>query len=114
MATQKQEVELLIKAGTEGLKSIAQLVKELESLGEDSGEASAKLEGLASSLAELKSQQKLVTQFANLKSQTRDLAEAQASAKERATELGRALAQTESPTKRLPVLIPRLATLHRN
>lgn len=99
MATQKQEVELLIKAGTEGLKSIAQLVQELESLGEDSSEASAKLEGLASSLAELKSQQKLVTQFANLKSQTRDLAEAQASAKERATELGRALAQAESPTK---------------
>ncbi|MCE0759241.1 hypothetical protein LWH94_08480 [Marinobacter sp. G11] len=99
MAAQKQEVELLIKAGTEGLKSIGQLVKELEALGEDTGEASAQLEGLAGSLAELKSQQALVKQFADLKSETRDLAKQQEEAKARATALGKALAETENPTK---------------
>lgn len=99
MAAQKQEVELLIKAGTEGVKSIGQLLKELEALGEDTGEASAQLQGLASSLAELKSQQALVKQFADLKSQTRQLAQEQAEAKERATALGKALADTEKPTK---------------
>ncbi|MED5467703.1 MAG: hypothetical protein VX671_09065, partial [Pseudomonadota bacterium] len=97
MAAQKQEVELLIKAGTEGVKSIGQLLKELEALGEDTGEASAQLQGLASSLAELKSQQALVKQFADLKSQTRQLAQEQAEAKERATALGKALADTEKP-----------------
>lgn len=99
MAAQKQEVELLIKAGTEGLRSIAQLVKELEALGEDTGEASAKLEGLAGSLAELKNQQGLVKQFSDLKSQTRQLAQQQAEAKGQATALGKALAATEQPTK---------------
>lgn len=100
MATnQKQEVELLIKAGTEGLKSIGQLVKELEALGEDTGEASKQLEGLAGSLKGLRDQQKLVKQFADLKGETRDLAQQQDQAKTRATELGKALAQTEKPTK---------------
>lgn len=100
MATnQKQEVELLIKAGTEGLKSIGQLVKELEALGEDTGEASDKLGGLAGALSELRDQQKLVRQFADLKGQTKELGEQQGKAKDRATELGRALAQTEKPTK---------------
>lgn len=100
MATnQKQEVELLIKAGTEGLKSIGQLVKELEALGQDTGEASEKLEGLAGALSELRDQQKLVRQFADLKSQTKGLADQQAQAKDRATELGKALAQTEKPTR---------------
>ncbi|MFC6684710.1 hypothetical protein ACFQGA_09580 [Marinobacter koreensis] len=100
MATnQKQEVELLIKAGTEGLKSIGQLVEELKGLGQDTGEASEKLEGLAGALSELRDQQKLVRQFANLKSQTKDLADQQARAKDRATELGKALAQTEKPTR---------------
>ena len=99
MAAQKQEVELLIKAGTEGVKSIGQLLKELEALGEDTGEASAQLQGLASSLAELKSQQALVKQFADLKSETRDLAKQQEEAKARATALGKALAETENPTK---------------
>ena len=96
---QKQEVELLIKAGTEGLKSIGQLVKELEALGEDTGEASKQLEGLAGSLKGLRDQQKLVKQFADLKGETRDLAQQQDQAKTRATELGKALAQTEKPTK---------------
>lgn len=99
MAAQKQEVELLIKAGTEGLKSIGQLVKELEALGEDTGQASEQLQGLAGSLAELKNQQALVKQFADLKSQTRQLAAEQTEAKERATALGKALADTEAPTK---------------
>lgn len=98
-ANQKQEVELLIKAGTEGLKSIGQLVKELEALGEDTGEASEQMEGLAGSLKGLRDQQKLVKQFADLKSETRDLAQQQDEAKTRATELGKALAQTEKPTK---------------
>ena len=99
MAAQKQEVELLIKAGTEGLKSIGQLVKELEALGQDTGEASEKLEGLAGSLKKLRDQQKLVKQFADLKSQTKQLGTAQEEAKTQATELGRALAATEKPTK---------------
>lgn len=99
MANQKQEVELLIKAGTEGLKSIGQLVKELEALGEDTGEASEQLEGLAGSLKKLRDQQKLVKQFADLKGETRDLAQQQEKAKTQATELGKALAQTEKPTK---------------
>ena len=99
MAAQKQEVELLIKAGTEGLKSIGQLVKELEALGQDTGEASEKLEGLADSLKGLRDQQKLVKQFADLKGQTRELAAAQNDAKTRATELGKALAETENPSK---------------
>lgn len=100
MATnQKQEVELLIKAGTEGLRSIGQLVKELDALGEDTGEASEQLQGLAGSLKELKDQQRLVKQFADLKRETRDLARDQQTAKERATELGKALADTEKPTR---------------
>lgn len=99
MANQKQEVELLIKAGTEGLKSIGQLVKELQGLGQDTGEASQQLEGLASSLKDLRDQQKLVKQFADLKGETRDLAQQQEKAKTQATELGKALAQTEKPTK---------------
>tara|TARA_R110002094_G_scaffold216774_1_gene187710 strand:+ start:952 stop:4170 length:3219 start_codon:yes stop_codon:yes gene_type:complete len=100
MATnQKQEVELLIKAGTEGLKSIGQLVKELEALGQDTGEASEQMEGLAGSLKGLRDQQKLVKQFADLKSQTKELGEQQAKAKTNATELGKALAATEKPTK---------------
>ena len=99
MAAQKQEVELLIKAGTEGLKSIGTLVKELEVLGEDTGEASAQLEGLAGSLKQLRDQQKLVKQFADLKGQTRELADQQAKAKENATSLGKALSETEKPTK---------------
>ena len=99
MAAQKQEVELLIKAGTEGLKSIGQLVKELEALGEDTGEATEKLQGMASSLAALKDQQALVKQFADLKGETRQLAQQQDEAKERATALGKALAETENPTK---------------
>ncbi|MFB2705431.1 hypothetical protein [Marinobacter shengliensis] len=99
MAAQKQEVELLIKAGTEGLKSIGQLVKELEGLGEDTGEATEKLQGMASSLAALKDQQALVKQFADLKGETRQLAQQQDEAKERATALGKALAETENPTK---------------
>jgi uncharacterized protein YaaR (DUF327 family) len=99
MAAQKQEVELLIKAGTEGLKSIGQLVKELEALGQDTGEASEKLEGLADSLKGLRDQQKLVKQFADLKGQTKELAAAQDDAKTRATELGKALAETENPSK---------------
>lgn len=99
MANQKQEVKLLIKAGIEGLKSIGQLVKELEALGEDTGEASEKLEGLASSLKGLRDQQKLVKQFADLKGQTKGLANAQEDAKTHATDLGKALAQTEKPTK---------------
>ncbi|WP_417500735.1 hypothetical protein [Marinobacter sp.] len=96
---QKQEVELLIKAGTEGLKSIGQLVKELEALGQDTGEASEQLEGLAGSLKGLRDQQKLVKQFADLKGQTKELAEQQAKTKTNATELGKALAATEKPTK---------------
>lgn len=99
MANQKQEVELLIKAGTEGLKSIGQLVKELEALGQDTGEASEQLEGLAGSLKQLRDQQKLVKQFADLKGQTKELGEQQAKAKTNATELGKALAATEKPTK---------------
>lgn len=99
MANQKQEVELLIKAGTEGLKSIGQLVKELEALGEDTGEASEKLEGLAGSLKGLRDQQKLVKQFADLKLETRGLAQQQEDAKAKATALGKALAQTEKPTR---------------
>lgn len=98
-ANQKQEVELLIKAGTEGLKSIGQLVKELEALGEDTGEANEQLVGLADSLKGLRDQQKLVKQFADLKGETRELAQEQDKAKTQATELGKALAQTEKPTK---------------
>lgn len=100
MATnQKQEVELLIKAGTEGLKSIGQLVEELKALGQDTGEASEQLGGLASSLKSLRDQQKLVKQFADLKAQTKGLAEEQGQARDRATQLGQALAKTEKPTR---------------
>lgn len=100
MATnQKQEVELLIKAGTEGLKSIGQLVEELKALGQDTGEASEQLGGLATSLKSLRDQQKLVKQFADLKSQTKGLSEEQEQARDRATQLGQALAKTEKPTR---------------
>lgn len=98
-AAQKQEVELLIKAGTERLKSIGQLVNGLEALEQNTGEASEKLESLAGGLKALRDQQKLVKQFADLKSQTKQLGTAQEDAKTQATELGRALAATEKPTK---------------
>lgn len=98
-ANQKQEVELLIKAGVEGLKSVGQIVKELQALGEDTSEASEQLETLAGSLKSLRDQQKLIQQFADLKNQTRALAKEQGDAKDRATALGKALAQTEKPTR---------------
>ena len=97
--SQREEVQLLIQAGTEGLQSIGKLVKELDSLGEDTSEASEQMETLGSRLNELRGQQQLINQFRELKSQTTELAEEQRQAQERATELGKALSQTEKPTR---------------
>ena len=97
--SQREEVQLLIQAGTEGLQSIGKLVKELDTLGEDTSEASGEMETLGSRLNELRGQQQLISQFRELKSQTTQLAEEQRQAQERATELGKALSQTEKPTR---------------
>ena len=97
--SQREEVQLLIQAGTEGLQSIGKLVKELDTLGQDTSEASGEMETLGSRLNELRGQQQLISQFRELKRQTTQLAEEQRQAQERATELGKALSQTEKPTR---------------
>lgn len=114
MAGNDERVNLLISAAVEGLKNVEGLITDLQEL-EKTGQAelpdnskalregleetSTTMEGLAGRLNELRDQQGLVSEFADLKRETRDLAEQQTAAKERATELGRALAETENPSR---------------
>ncbi len=109
-----ERVNLLISAAVDGLKSVEGLISDLQeleksgrvelpdnsaALREGLGKTSEEMRGLAGRLTELREQQGLVTQFAELKRETKELAEQQQAAKARATELGKALAQTEAPTR---------------
>ncbi|HCP19581.1 MAG TPA: hypothetical protein DIT77_00140 [Marinobacter hydrocarbonoclasticus] len=109
-----ERVNLLISAAVDGLKNVEGLISDLQeleksgrvelpdnsaALREGLGKTSEEMQALAGRLTELREQQGLVTQFAELKRETKELAEQQQAAKARATELGKALAQTEAPTR---------------
>lgn len=114
MAGNDERVNLLISAAVDGLKDVEGLISDLEEL-EKAGrvelpdnsaglrggleETGEQMRGLAERLTDLREQQSLVTQFAELKKESQGLAEQQEAAKNRATELGRALASTEEPTR---------------
>lgn len=109
-----ERVNLLISAAVDGLKNVEGLIGDLQeleqsgrvelpdnsaALREGLGKTSEEMQGLASRLTELREQQGLVTQFAELKRETKELGEQQQAAKARATELGKALSETENPTR---------------
>lgn len=109
-----ERVNLLISAAVDGLKNVEGLIGDLqeleksgrvelpdnsEGLREGLGKTSEEMRGLAERLTKLREQQGLVTQFAELKRETKELAEQQQSAKARATELGKALSETEKPAR---------------
>jgi hypothetical protein len=109
-----ERVNLLISAAVDGLKNVEGLISDLQeleksgrvelpdnsaALREGLGKTSEEMQALAGRLTELREQQGLVTQFAELKRETKELAEQQQAARARATELGKALAQTEEPTR---------------
>src|SRR5690554_4497198 len=109
-----ERVNLLISAAVDGLKNVEGLISDLQeleksgrvelpdnsaALREGLGKTSKEMQALAGRLTELREQQGLVTQFAELKRETKELAEQQQAARARATELGKALAQTEEPTR---------------
>jgi len=109
-----ERVNLLISAAVDGLKNVEGLIGDLqelektgrvelpdnsEGLREGLGKTSEEMRGLAERLTKLREQQGLVTQFADLKRETKELAEQQQSAKARATELGKALSETEKPAR---------------
>src|SRR5690554_6339526 len=109
-----ERVNLLISAAVDGLKNVEGLISDLQELEKSGrvelpdnsaalrdglGKTSEEMRGLAERLTELREQQGLVTQFAELKRETKELAEQQQAARARATELGKALAQTEEPTR---------------
>lgn len=115
MAGNDENVNLLISAAVEGLKNVEGLISDLQELEktgrvelpdntaglrEGLDDTSSKMRGLADRLTELREQQGLVSQFAALKKETKALGEEQQAARDRATQLGRALAQTEDPTRK--------------
>lgn len=114
MASNDERVNLLISAAVDGLKNIEALVGELQTLEKTGSEelpdttkalrdgldqSSDAMQALRSRFEELAKQKGLVEQFASLKKETQELAEQQNEAKARATELGKALAETENPTR---------------
>ncbi len=115
MAGNNEHVNLLISAAVDGLKNIEALVSEMEQLeqtGKDQLPDSTKqfrdglddttgaMQELRARLESLTDQKALIGQFVSLKKETQDLADQQESASQRATELGRALALTENPTRK--------------
>lgn len=115
MAGNNENVNLLISAAVDGLKNIEALVSEMEQLEQTGNEqlpdstktlreglddTSGAMQQLRARLESLTDQQALIGQFASLKKETQDLADQQEAASQRATELGRALALTEEPTRK--------------
>ncbi len=115
MAGNNENVNLLISAAVDGLKNIEALVSEMEQLeqtGNDQlpdstktlreglDDTSGAMQQLRARLENLTDQKALIGQFASLKKETQDLADQQEAASQRATELGRALALTEEPTRK--------------
>ncbi|OEY66799.1 hypothetical protein [Marinobacter sp. X15-166B] len=109
-----ERVNLLISAAVDGLKSVEGLISDLQELEKSGrvelpdnsaalrdglGKTSEEMQGLAERLTDLREQQGLVTQFAELKRETKELADQQQAARARATELGKALSETEAPTR---------------
>lgn len=74
MANSKFETELLIKAGVQGLETIAKLGKEIEAAGLDVAKLSSEGQQLNKTFREIEQKQQLITQFKDLKKATADTA----------------------------------------
>lgn len=74
MANSKFETELLIKAGVQGLETIAKLGKQIEAAGLDVAKLSSEGQQLNKTFREIEQKQQLITQFKDLKKATADTA----------------------------------------
>lgn len=101
MASDNLELALRVKAAVSGLDSIRALLGEVEELGGESAQAGEQAKALARRIDELTNQARLVEQFRQTKAATADTAQAFAAAQDKASALGRELAQTANPTKKL-------------
>lgn len=95
------ELALRIKAAVDGLGSVQSLLGEISDLGGETEQTEAQAKGLATQLDALTNQQRLIEQFRQTKTQSRETAQAFEAAQTSAAELGRELAQTDNPTKKL-------------
>lgn len=114
MAGNDERVNLLISAAVEGLSNVESLIGELQELEKSGGkdipdnteglrsgvtETAKAMEGLATKLQTLQKQQALVTQFAELKKESQQLAKEQEKANASATALGKTYSQLNKPTR---------------
>lgn len=96
-----EDIRILIRAATEGLAQVTDAAKRIADLGGDASETEAKARKLKDELDQLATQQRLITQFQQLKTETGSTREALEQAQQRAQQLGREFSQTEQPTAKL-------------
>jgi TP901 family phage tail tape measure protein len=96
-----EDIRILIRAATEGLNQVTDAAKRIKDLGGDASDTEAKARKLKDELDQLATQQRLITQFQQLKTETGSTRQALEQAQQRAQQLGREFAQTEAPTAKL-------------
>ncbi|GAA4493202.1 tape measure protein [Pseudaeromonas paramecii] len=93
MAKNQSDIQLKITAAIDGLVEVGKLVNELDKLGGQSDESSTEVERLVKELDELRQQDQLISQFAQLKKGTADLAATLETTRTKATAMGKGLAE---------------------
>jgi len=96
MATNDREISLRIAAQTEGNEQIRALAVELDKLAKEGGDAAPQFAALSQRLTELSTQRGLIQQFAELKRQTGESAQAFRDATAATTAAARALREKQS------------------
>jgi len=94
-------VGVRIRAATEGLSDVANLIEEIKGLGVASDAAEAHAAALQKELARIANQQALVNNFKALKAEVVSTKDAMDAARAKATALGREIAQSGSPTDQM-------------
>lgn len=98
---QTEDIKILIRHAQTGLDSVRESITALDRYGEETEQLTEQANQLDAQLGELSRQDKLINDFADLKRSTAQTGEQFHDAKERATALGRELAQTTQPSARL-------------
>ena len=93
MANQDMKAKLVIQASATGGDEIEALAQELEAVAREGGEAAPKFDELAKSLRQLGAQDALITQFAQLRRQAQETAQAMDAASATVDQLGQELQQ---------------------
>ncbi|PRP70887.1 hypothetical protein BUE93_09510 [Chromobacterium amazonense] len=93
-----KRVQITVQAKGEGGDELKALARELDAIAQSGSQAAPEAAALAEQLRGLARQDAAIQQFANLKRQAGEMSGALDTTRERATNLGRALAESEKPT----------------